>query len=232
MATVLSLINKVLRELREAELDTSTTSLDSGSHAALILQYLNEAKEEAEEAWMWKALRTDITFSTVAGQRDYDLGASGVGSSATNERSMLIYDKCRRPLVTNVTEKHQMIERGLSWTTTLIAENQEQNQKPCIFSQVRANDGITLRFYPAPDAVYSMQATFYVPQEEFVSTSLSTVITIPSRPVWRMALAKAMGERGEGLGDNTDRILMMARRDLDAAIMRDVEDQDLTAFPY
>lgn len=230
MATVRTLLNNILRELRDPVIDATTTSLDEDSYQRLILQFLNQAKEEVEEAWLWKTLRTNITFSTVSGTQDYSLGSGGVGTSATNERSQLIYDKYARPLVYDRTSKTQLFERTLSETTELIAENQTANAKPGVFSQARANTGVTLWIYPAPDAVYSMQATFYVPQDELASSSLTTSLTVPSRPVWRLALARALGERG-GLGDTPERIEMMARADLEAAIMRDVEDADLTAMP-
>ncbi len=57
-----------------------------------------------------------------------------------------------------------------------------------------------MKVYPTPDATYTLKARIYIPQDELASTDLTTVLSIPSRPVYMKALWKANAERGSELG--------------------------------
>src|SRR5688500_7393020 len=95
MATTRELMNKVLRGLRQEPIATSTDEL-TDSYELLILQFLNEAKEELEEEWDWYALRNTVTVTLSNGTSDYDLTTSGsVASVSTNDRTRLLYEKGR-----------------------------------------------------------------------------------------------------------------------------------------
>lgn len=228
MATYLTLINNVLRELRETQLAASTTAIVAGSYAELIGHFVNQAKEEIEAAWNWKVLRTDITFPTIVSTKDYNLGAGGVGSSATNERARLLYDSDHTPLVFDLTSKTQLAEVPLSFTTANIAILPAQSNKPYYFSQIRSNAGHTLRIFPTPNAVASMQATFFVPQASLVAPA--DILLIPTIPVWRKALAYAFAERGDGMGQRAQDAHRTADRYLADAIETDAEDNEFTVY--
>lgn len=212
--TFLQIINRILRKLREKQVTTLTSE-----YTNFIGQLVNDAKEDIEAAWDWKCLRTNITVTTVAGTQDYTL-------TGTNERSRLLYDKATGwPMAFNLTEDGaQLYEVGLETIRRDIAEVSD-NQKPYRFAIVRSNSGLTMRIYPKPDAVYSLQVTCVVPQAEL--TSASTTLTIPWQPVYRQALAEATAERGTGLGGNLDTLFNRATRSLHDAIMQDVEPDEL-----
>src|SRR3990167_4558879 len=55
MATALTIVNAVLRRLREAQVTDF-----SSAYATLILDFVNETKRECEDAWRWTDLRQTI----------------------------------------------------------------------------------------------------------------------------------------------------------------------------
>ena len=61
MATFLETVNAVLTKLREPEVSSITDD-----YTRLIARFVNEAKEEVEDAWNWTALRSTATVSAVS----------------------------------------------------------------------------------------------------------------------------------------------------------------------
>lgn len=212
--TFLQLINRVLRKLREKQVAVLTSE-----YTAFVGQCINDAKEDVEAAWDWKALRTNISVTTAAGTQDYAL-------TGTNERSRLLYDKSTGlPMAFNLTEDGcQLYEKSLEAIRRDIAEVQD-NTKPFFFALLRTNSGLSVRIYPKPDAVYSLQFTCVIPQAELSATG--TTLTIPWQPVYRQALADATAERGSGLGGNLEILYQRAREALSNAILEDMEQDEL-----
>lgn len=185
--TYLELINKVLVGLRE------DTALGISDHLSrLIGQFVNEAKEEIEDSGPWYALRTTVTGATVANTATVDFTAS------TNERSYVLYDMANavpqvwctttgQPIRLQEITPQEMEHYYKSYTTV-------PTGTPYAFSVTTANDGITMKLWPTPDAAYTITAQFVVPQAELTATT--DVLTISAAPVWKLALAKAMDERG------------------------------------
>lgn len=223
--TFVQLVNTVLKRLREA----TVTNVTDNTYAVLIGEYVNEAKAEVEDAWNWKCLRTDVTFSTIASTNSYDLGSGGVGSSSTNERSRLLYDDENLPQVYDLTNRTQLYEESLEETRENLAIGQLTNAKPAVFSQLRSRTGVALKMCPAPDGAYSMQASFVVPQADLSANT--DVLLVPAEPVWKSAYAKALAERSAGLGDDYTKAQDAADRSLADYIARDAESGELTLYP-
>jgi hypothetical protein len=213
--TYLQLVNKVLRRLREKQVAVITSE-----YALMVGDMVNEAKDEVEAAWDWKALRTEITFSTVAGTTDYLL-------ADTTEKTRLLYDKeTGRAQVYNLTDGGaQMHEISLERARSDLATSPPR-ARPYTFSTLRSSSGLTLRISPAPDAVYSIKATVVVPQGAL--SSAATNLTVPSDPVWMLALAYATEERGSGMGARAEKLEQKARVKLAEAIIQDMEPGELT----
>jgi len=74
--TYLSLVNAVLRRLREEEVATVADT----DYSNLIGDFVNDAKRQVEDAWDWTALRTTTTITTIAGTEKYSLTDYGVRS--------------------------------------------------------------------------------------------------------------------------------------------------------
>ena len=65
--TYLQLVNRVMRRLREREVDTIQGTGTSNSYARLIGDFVNEAKSQAEVAWKWGGLRQTLSGNTAEG---------------------------------------------------------------------------------------------------------------------------------------------------------------------
>jgi len=71
--TYLEMINSILRRLRERTVNTANES----TYSRLIGQFVNDAKNEIEEAWDWNSLKTTLTAATSTGVFSYNLTDSG-----------------------------------------------------------------------------------------------------------------------------------------------------------
>ena len=214
--TTRELINKVLRGLRQFGLilDSGTTST-SDDYLLMILQFINEAKEEVEESgWAWQALRQTVTVTLSASTIEYDITSAGAADVDTNDRSRLLYEN------TNGSEAFRISDSAAPqcWDVTdsnesrLIEVTQEKMERwhmtdddetgqPTHFAVWNDGDSMRMKVYPTPDQAYTLKMRLYIPQDELASTSLSaTTLTIPSRPVYMKALWKANAERGSELG--------------------------------
>jgi hypothetical protein len=193
--TFLQLINRVLVRLREKTVTTPTES----EYSSLIGAYINDAKEHVEKTWDWKALRRELTFPTVSAQNDYNLGAGGVATGGTTtETSRLVYDNANRPQVFNLTEDgSQLSEAPLEYLRGFNASSPSPAM-PGMFSLVRAGTGVTMRFVPAPDAVYAMKAVFVIPQDDL--SAGSDVLTVPATPVWKIGASESYPRAWRGYG--------------------------------
>jgi hypothetical protein len=93
--TLLTIVNKVLRRLRE---DT-VSSVAESEYSKLIGEFVNEAKEQMEDMWFWSVYETAVSTSILgdSSTTDYDL-------TATNDRSFLIRrERDQLPMAFDVT---------------------------------------------------------------------------------------------------------------------------------
>jgi hypothetical protein len=219
MATTRDLMNKVLRGIRQFGViidDTTTSTTDD--YLLLILQFVNEAKEEIEESgWSWRALRKTITVTLAAGTVEYDLTIAGTADVDTNDRSRLLYENVNMfgssesaytsstsaPQVFDVTDSQEY--RLKEWTQEKMerahfTDDDDTAARPTHFCWYSDGDSIRIKVYPTPSEARTFKIRMYVPQTELTADDLDTVLSIPQRPVWTLALFKANQERGEELG--------------------------------
>ena len=88
MATYRSIVNKVLRRLREDTVAADwignlTDSSDVDDYQKLIGDFVNEAKQTVEDSWAWSFLRTLQTVTTSASTATYSI------PSATDRTTVL-----------------------------------------------------------------------------------------------------------------------------------------------
>lgn len=219
MATTRDLINKTLRGLRQFGLIIdSGTSDTTDDYLLMILQFVNEAKEEIEEAgWAWQALRQTVTVTISASTVEYDLTSAGAADVDTNDRTRLLYEtvnengrsegfrigQSSRPQVFDVTDSSEY--RLKEWTQEKMervhfTDDNESSNQPTHFAVWSDGDSIRMKIYPTPTETRTLKMRMYIPQDELSSTDLTTVLSIPNRPVWTKALWKANQERGDELG--------------------------------
>lgn len=246
MATSRDLINKVLRGLRQFSLvidDATTETTDN--YLLMILQFVNEAKEEIEESgWPWQALRQTVTVTLAASTVEYDLTTSGAADVDTNDRTRLLYETVNeagrtesfrigassRPQVFDVTTSNEY--RLNEWTQEKMERvhftDDNETGKPTHFAIWSDGDSIRMKVYPTPDQAYTLKMRMFVPQSELASDSLSTTLSIPNRPVWTKALLKANQERGDELGKEGSTLHMAYMDAHGAAVGKEMTPADST----
>lgn len=250
MATTQSLVNKVLRGLRQFGLliDTGTTSI-TDDYLLMILQLVNEAKEECEDVgWPWEALRATVTVTLAQGQVEYTLTSAGDADTDTTARSRLLYEtsdawgatvegfyqtSASLPMVFDVTtaSEYRLHERTQEQVERLHFTDSDEQQKPLYFSMYQSGSSLKMKVWPTPDQAYTLKVRVYTPQAELASTSItSTTLSIPERPVWMLALYKANAERGSELGRPDGELYKAYLDALGAATANEMSPADQTVF--
>lgn len=248
MANTRDLMNKVLYGIRQFGLviGSSTTST-TDEYLLMLLQLVNEAKEEIEECgWPWHVLRTTVTITLSSGTTEYTLTSAGAADVDTNDRSRLLYENVSHfgpsegfymsnsssPMVFDVTTsseyrlKEETLERIERWHFT----DNDETGKPTSFCIYSTGSALKMKVYPTPDATYTLKARIYIPQAELSSTDLTTTLSIPARPVWLKALFKANAERGSELGRPDSELYMSMNDAIGAAVGKEQTAADQTVF--
>jgi len=200
----LTLVNNVLRRIREDEI----TVINQNAYAALIGDFVNDAKVSIEEAWDWTALRTSLSITTSNGVNEYTL--TGFGD---NFKYIKLLDTSN-----NITVPYQAKEwidvQNNSTDTPL-------EGKPIYFSfsQLDANGDMKIILYPTPDAAYTLRMDAVVRQAPLALGE--DVIKVPWLPVMHLAVAFAARERGETGGTSTVEYFGIADKYLADAIALD-----------
>ena len=246
--TTRGLLNKVLRGLRQFSLIISdgTTSI-SDDYLLMLLQFINEAKEEVEEVgWPWMALRQTVTITLSNGTTDYALTAAGPADIDTNDRSQLLYEQVT---IDGGNESFRNSDASLPqvWDVTNSAEGrlkeltQEQMERwhmtdngetgaPIYFAIWHETANLKMKVWPTPDGTYTLKARIFIPQAELSSSNIATVLSIPSRPVYLKALLKANAERGEELSAPNGALARDFIDSLANASGREMTKQDSTVY--
>ena len=219
MATTLNNLNKVLRGLRQFGLLVEAgTEVITDDYLLMILQFLNEAKEEIEEGgWPWEALRQTVTVTLSSGTVQYDIESAGQADVDTNDRSRLLYENVNvaganegfyttsssRPQIFDVTDagEYRLKELTQEKMERFHFTDNDETGDPQYFSIWSDSDSLKMKVWPTPDSTRTLKLRMYIPQAELADTTITTdTIKIPNRPVWTRALFKANQERGEELG--------------------------------
>lgn len=227
MATYREVINEVLGVLSEDEIDDSATELTSDYHK-LIGRFVNQIKEEIEDAHNWSVLWTDIQVSILGQTDSADLTGANQRSrlvriqqsNAFNEAA-LVFD------ITIPSQARQLTE--LDYSEILHRKRVHGDtsvEAPVYFATRMGSDGVPeIVVYPKPLNTRVLMVTMVVPQERIAPTELDTVILIPSRPLEMGSIWYALHERGEELGVNGLYTEERYRNALDAAVARDWAEQ-------
>ena len=178
----ISLVNSVLRRLRETEV----SSVGDNAYSKLIGDFVNDAKRQVEDAYNWNSLSNTLTATTQPAIFSYALTGSG-------ERFRVID-------VLNDTKNNVL--RNLSTTdmNRMFLLNGTSNGSPAYynFNGTNSNGDTLIDVYPIPDAVYQIRVNIIQPQPNLVNNS--DEMLAPAEPVIFNATARAIAERGEDGG--------------------------------
>lgn len=215
MATQLTIVNNVLRRLRE---DTVTSVADS-DYAALIAMFVNDGIDEVTSAYDWSSLKHTIDVDLVDGTRTYDLSAlvSGGGNvdnagRVTNEYSILLFGQNNLPNcwlfldANDVDYENPLRYMGpQDFEDLYMIDRSQEDINPFYFTLTLRSDGdgYDLTLWPEPDASRRLRIRFWTPQSDLAvdGTDDATNIIVPTKVVEAYAHMRAANERGEEIGE-------------------------------
>jgi hypothetical protein len=201
-ATVLTIVNKVMRKLRE---DT-VNSIDGDIYAEQITDLLTEVKDEVEKAWPWQALLGTVLLDTTASAYRYKLQGIYEGS-----KIMEVYDQTNNRYLINDPNK---VKEGLKYPTP-------DEGKPIYWDYAGWNDDeMLIDIYPVPDVDdIRIYVNGWYPQGDISYTDPDTTyIYTPMNPLVLGTYARAVEERGEDDGNSFTRAEARYRKALGDAI--------------
>lgn len=220
-------MNEVLGTLSEDEVASSITELAADYHK-LVGHFVNQVKEEIEDAHNWSVLWTDIQVTVTGSTDTAEITGANVRSrlvrmqqSNTYEDVALVFD------ITSPSETQRLVEMDYSELVYRRRVNAETvNGAPIYFATKIGADGVPdIVVYPKPLNDRTLSVTMVVPQARVPFNSLDTVILVPNRVLELGSIWYALHERGEELGVNTLYTEERYRNALDAAIARDWTEQ-------
>jgi hypothetical protein len=180
----LAIVNKVLIRLRESEV----TSVQDNPYSKLIGEFVNVVKREVEDAHNWSALRTDLTINTVASTFSYSLPNSSIRTRLLDVEN------------STLPNKYEVLYQTRQWFDEAFRNDPPNTDRPFYYNitGIDANDRLTVKLYPVPDAVYTLNFSVVNPQVDLVNDG--DILHIPYQVVIEGAVSRAISERGDDGG--------------------------------
>ena len=201
--TYLSLMNSVLRRLREEEVADVTET----AYSKMVGDYINDAKSLVQDSHDWSTLRKTVVVPTVANTTEYSLTNAG--------------ERVKLYSAINDTSNFFMHYESPNWFSNAYYISGEVTGTPdsYTFSGVDSNADTKVRVYPKPSGVFSLRFDVCSREPDLTSDSSSTVL--PAMPIIHNAVALLARERGETGGTTTQDYFIIADKHLSDAIAQD-----------
>lgn len=212
--TYLELVNEVLIRMREdtvTSVGASRLTLTDDPVVDIVKLAVNDAKELAEKAHQWNALRTDWTITTVAGTHTYPLVGSSYSASVES-----VYDN-RGIALRNVPLS--TIHKKAAVSTA------DNHPMYWAVSGADSNGDLQVRLFSTPNAEVEISVHGFTRSAPLDTNS--DRLLIPAQPVIYYAFALASRERGETGGAQAAELFAMAEQYLKDAIAVDAAVTDL-----
>ena len=207
MKTYLELVNQVLVAMRESEVSDVTQN----NYTKMVGKFVNDAKQQCEDANNWEANLETITLGTIAGIANISL--TGYGQRGTIDT---VVETTNNNYLRVVSRRRMRdISRG-STTTGILSEYANQGVDP-------VGDSV-ITVYPLPVSGQEVEVTGWFRQADLVSNG--DAMRIPHRCVVELAIALAVRERGEVSGQMSQEYFEIAKRTLSDAIAYDSAKND------
>ena len=209
MATRKELVNEVLRRLREPELGASST-IASSTYATMVASFLNDVKQECEDAWGWGQLRETVEFDTVASTSLYSLPLTTVRT-----KLLSMWNTTQNSRMRHVTEDY--FNRS-----TLVGT---QSDAGPIYYRDRGVNAATeykqVELLATPDGVYTIKAEVVNPQKDLSTDDEKLTLSLGRQAMIYGAWGLCISERGEDGGQLMDEISQKYGFHLQTAIALD-----------
>tara|TARA_R100001082_G_scaffold90419_1_gene56908 strand:+ start:6642 stop:7310 length:669 start_codon:yes stop_codon:yes gene_type:complete len=209
MATRKELVNEVLRRLREPELGTDST-IASNTYATMVASFLNDVKQECEDAWNWGQLRKTVEFDTVSGTSLYSLP-----STTVRTKLLSMWNTTQNSRIRHVTEDYYN-------RSTLIGT--QSNAGPSYYRDRGINAATEhkqIELLATPDGVYTIKAEIVNPQKDLSTDDEKLTLSMARQAMIYGVWGLCISERGEDGGQLMDEIQQKYAFHLSTAIQLD-----------
>jgi len=207
MKTYLELVNQVLVAMRESEVSDVTQN----NYTKMVGKFVNDAKQQCEDANNWEANLESITLGTIAGIANISL--TGYGQRGTIDT---VVETTNNNYLRAVSRRRMRdISRG-STTTGILSEYANQG--------VDSVGDSVITVYPLPVSGQEVEVTGWFRQADLVLNG--DTMRIPHRCVVELAIALAVRERGEVSGQMSAEYFEIAKRTLSDAVAYDAAKND------
>lgn len=196
----LQLTNSVLSRLREDE----ATSVNDNSYTKLVARWINDSKRQVEDAYNWNSLSETLTAVTSNDIFNYVLEGTG-----QRFRVIDVLNDTSNCFVQNASTRW-MDERFLLTTA------QKGSPRYYNFNGTNVNGDTQVDLYPIPDGIYNIRFNVIRPQVELVADA--DTLLVPHEPVILGAYARAIAERGEDGGVQSNEAYALYSQSLADAI--------------
>ena len=208
--TYRELINEVLIRLREdtissdwsGDINDSTTI---SNYHKVIGGLVNDAKQSVENYHDWLVLRETVDISTVAGTKNYNLSSG---------QEFKIVDAINNTTGTQLVQVSRSYLNSVKYPTDPTGEPHYYG-----FNGSDSSNNLKVDLSPVPINAETISFDIIKAQDEL--TLAATALKVPSKPVVLGAWARAISERGEDGGTQTDLMAQEANQALKQAIMLD-----------
>jgi hypothetical protein len=237
MKTILQIVNKVLRRLRETEVG----SLGETDYSLLIADFLADVHTECLKH-DWSSMEHVINVDVPPGIRTFDLtrtvpngGNVDIDDRTTTHQSLLrwqhgfpmawIFDH-----VSTDPDGDQMILIPEEDMERLHQQDRDETSDIAYFSLRLSpdRDGLEMKTWPACPENQHIRLRFWTPEAEIdTDTDESRVLLVPDRVLYLGTLYLALNERGEELGEPGH---VAERRYIDAMEQAVEADQNIRSF--
>ena len=205
MKSYLELINQVLVAMRESEV----SSVTQNNYTKMVGKFVNDAKQQCEDANNWEANLSVINLGTIATTGNISLTGYGqrgtIDTVVESNNSSYLQAISRRKM-------QEFVRSAAVGVPAYYCNN-----------GVDASGDSIITVYPFP-ASGTVEVTGWFRQADLVNDG--DTLRIPSRCVVELAIALAVRERGEVSGQASSEYFEIAKRTLSDAIAYDSAKSD------
>lgn len=236
--TFRQMMNSVLGSIGSPQIPATNTTI-TDTYQLQVATFLNQIREEVEDAWNWRALWVTYNVNYLQNNATQAI-VDSVTAAVPNTRSRTVRMMDKRvgkevALCFDVTTFGIPFPLEEMSKASIVYFNTVLNQTPVQYSTGFAidntgGDQMNLMVYPPASANRVIQLTLCTPVPRIDPTmagstgGLDTLITIPTQPVEYGTIWYALQERGEELGTSTVFTEERFRTALDDAVARDQEE--------
>jgi hypothetical protein len=211
--TILQIVNRVLRRLRE----DAVTSLVETDYSRLIVDFLHDTHQECIERHDWSAMEHVVDIPVDAAQRVLDLSRTEVlGGDVVNTSrvpkndSAMLFDSNGLALAwlfdnSSAAEGDQLFMLAPDQMERQYQQDRDYSgADPVYFSLTMHPDrgGLQMTLWPPAPTTSHIRLRMWTPEDEVdEDTDSARELLVPSRPLILGTLMLALNERGEELGE-------------------------------